>query len=48
MPQVTLLFAAPEFFILPPKKIRTESDPVINRTYFIHADRIVAVGTYGS
>ncbi len=46
MSKVTLLFAAPEFYSAPPKKITTESDPVINRTYFLLAGRIVAVGTY--
>lgn len=45
MPQVNLLFAAPEFYRSNPKRLKTESDPVINRTYFILDGRIVAVAT---
>lgn len=34
----------PDFFRLPPKKITVEEEPATGRVYFIHADRIVAVG----
>lgn len=35
---------APDFFFIPAKKLRIESDPNINRTYLLAGDRIVAVG----
>lgn len=38
-----LLFWAPEFFSISPKKIRIESEPNVGRTYFISGDRIIAV-----
>jgi hypothetical protein len=45
MPEVRLLFAAPEFYSANQKRLKTESDPVVNRTYFILDGRIVAVAT---
>lgn len=45
MTSVALLFATKEFYSAPPKNIRVETDPVINRTYFIYRGRIVAVGS---
>lgn len=44
MPEVKILFFDPAFFTTPPKKIRTEDDPIINRTYFLKDGKIVAVG----
>lgn len=35
--------AAPNFFFLPLKKLEVETDPVINRTYFIKDGKVVAV-----
>jgi len=35
---------APDFFFIPAKKLRIESDPNINRTYLLNGERIVAVG----
>lgn len=43
MPKVKLLFCDPSFFVTPSKKIRTEQDPVTNRTYFLVGDKIIAV-----
>lgn len=40
------LFHTVDFFSIPPKKLRVESNRVTNRTYFIHRRRIVAVATY--
>lgn len=41
---IKLVLTTPEFFAANPKKLRVEECPVINRTYFLKANRIVAVG----
>lgn len=46
MPEVKLLFAAPEFYKANPKKLKVEACPVIDRTYYVLKDRIVAVATF--
>ena len=46
MPKSKLLIFYPKFFFIPSKKLVIEADPIANRTYFIHAGRIVAVGTF--
>lgn len=45
LPPVKLLLAAPEFYSANPKTIKVEENEVTNRTYFIKAGRIIAVGT---
>lgn len=40
-----MLITSEEFFFVPLKKLRVESCPVANRTYFIHVGKIVAVAT---
>lgn len=42
-----ILFACEGFFSIPLKKVEIESDPVTDRTYFVHKGRIVAVATRG-
>lgn len=42
---VKLLIFDPLFFFIPSKKLLIESCPVVNRTYFIHRGKIVAVAT---
>lgn len=44
-PKVKMILFVPEFFFIPMKKIKTESDEFTNRTYFLHAGKIVGVGT---
>lgn len=41
---VRMLITTPEFFATPPKKLTVEEDANVNRTYFVAADKIVAVG----
>lgn len=42
---IKMLITSEEFFFVPLKKMRIESCPVANRTYFLDGDRIVAVAT---
>jgi hypothetical protein len=35
---------APDFFFIPLKRLSVEVNPVVNRTYLLDGDRIVAVG----
>jgi hypothetical protein len=46
LPEVKLLpgLVAPEFFSVPFQKMVVEDNPIINRTYFIHKGKILAVG----
>lgn len=44
LPQVKMILIAPEFFTVPPNKVKVESDEVTNRTYFLFKDKIIAVG----
>lgn len=44
MDRIKILIATPDFFKLPPKKLTLETCDVANRTYFLHRDKIVAVG----
>lgn len=38
-----MLFHVANFFFLPLKNMTVESNPITNRTYFIHKGKIVAV-----
>jgi hypothetical protein len=43
-PRIKIIIKTPDFFATPFKKLVVETDPIINRTYFLKGDRIVAVG----
>lgn len=41
---IRIFFHVPNFFFIPTRQMTIENDPICNRTYFIHNDKIVAVG----
>lgn len=43
VPRVRMEIADPVFFATPLRKMTIETNPVVNRTYFLKGERIIAV-----